>query len=88
MKRLSLLLLLILVVLLLPDVAAACPNCKEAYLGDGQSPVASGFNTSIVFMMIMPFLWIAGFVLRLWLAGRKNQLQTATISTTPTNETD
>ncbi|MDT8324323.1 MAG: hypothetical protein RRA94_09435 [Bacteroidota bacterium] len=60
--------------LLMPGLAEACPNCKEAYMGDGgQSPVASGFNTSIIFMMIMPFLVIGGFVLRLWLAQRRRQ---------------
>ncbi|MFZ1731086.1 MAG: hypothetical protein WBQ23_16210 [Bacteroidota bacterium] len=57
-------------VLLLPELLSACPNCKEAYLADGQTPVSSGFNTSIYFMMAMPFLVFGGFTLRLWLAQR------------------
>ncbi len=61
------------IVLVLPGLAEACPNCKEAYMGDGQSPVSSGFNASIIFMMTMPFLVIGGFVLRLWLAQRRRQ---------------
>ncbi|MCB2206069.1 hypothetical protein KQI65_15110 [bacterium] len=72
MKRKAFYIVLLLgVFFILPDVLHACPNCKEAYMSDGQSPVASGFNTSIVFMMIMPFLVFGGFVLRLWLAQRK-----------------
>jgi hypothetical protein len=55
----------------MPDVVDACPNCKESYMEDGQSPLASGFNASILFMMVMPFLVIGGFVLRLWMAQRE-----------------
>jgi hypothetical protein len=75
MKRLLLISTIALgLLLVLPGLAEACPNCKEAYMSDGgQSPVASGFNTSIIFMMIMPFLVIGGFVLRLWLAQRRRQ---------------
>ena len=62
---------LVLALLLLPELLEACPNCKEAYTADGQSPVSSGFNTSIVFMMAMPFVVLGGFVLRLWLAQRR-----------------
>ena len=80
--RTIMLLLPVAVLLLLaafPDVAAACPNCKEAYMdaGGGSSPVASGFNTSIVFMMIMPFVVMGLFVLRLWTAMRKQKAQDA-----------
>ena len=59
------------ILVLLPDLASACPNCKEAYLPDGQSPVSSGFNASIYFLMAMPFLVLGGFTLRLWLAMRR-----------------
>jgi len=58
-----------------PDVADACPNCKESYMQEGQSPVASGFNTSILFMMAMPFFVIGIFVLRLWMARRDTRTQ-------------
>lgn len=57
--------------LLLPEILSACPNCKEAYAQDGQSPIASGFSVSIYFMMAMPFLVFGAFVLRLWLAQRR-----------------
>jgi hypothetical protein len=57
-------------VLLLPDLLPACPNCKEAYMADGQTPISSGFSTSIYFMMAMPFLVFSGFALRLWLSTR------------------
>lgn len=72
MKRILYSVILALVVLVvIPDLASACPNCKEAYLADGQSPVASGFNTSIYFLMAMPFVVLGGFTLRLWLAMRR-----------------
>lgn len=62
----------VLLFVALPEITGACPNCKESYMeGDGQSPVSSGFNTSIVFMMMMPFLVIGGFILRLWFARRR-----------------
>ena len=71
-KHLISLIVVILLFVILPEIAGACPNCKESYMeGDGQSPVASGFNTSIVFMMAMPFIVIGGFILRLWLARRR-----------------
>ncbi|MDX9759431.1 MAG: hypothetical protein RBU27_09745 [Bacteroidota bacterium] len=66
----SVILALVLLVLL-PDLVSACPNCKEAYLADGQSPVASGFNESIYFLMVMPFFVLGAFTLRLWLAMRR-----------------
>lgn len=71
MKKLLLPALILAVVLLLPEWAAACPNCKEAYMTDGQTPVSSGFNTSIYFMMAMPFLVLGGFTLRIWMAQRR-----------------
>lgn len=66
------LMVFVLLFVLLPEIGGACPNCKESYMeGDGQSPVSSGFNTSIVFMMMMPFLVIGGVILRLWIARRR-----------------
>ena len=64
----------------------ACTNCKEAYMGDGQSPVSSGFNVSIVFMMIMPFLVMGGFALRLWLAQRHRESGSFHDEVVPSNE--
>ncbi|MBE0643985.1 MAG: hypothetical protein IH600_07885 [Bacteroidetes bacterium] len=61
--------------LLLPELLSACPNCKEAYMSDGQTPVSSGFNTSIYFMMAMPFLVFGGFTLRLWLAHKRQKAE-------------
>jgi len=79
MKRIPIVLTLLLIVItVFPELAQACPNCKEAYMADGQSPVSSGFNASIVFMMIMPFVVIGGFALRLWLAQRRRQHGTTT----------
>ncbi len=72
-RRIYLFVILLGIIVLFPAVAQACPNCKEAYMGDGQSPVSSGFNVSIVFMMIMPFLVMGGFALRLWLAQRHRE---------------
>lgn len=63
--------LVLIVFLLIPDIASACPNCKEAYIDDGQSSVSSGFNRSILFMMAVPFLVVGTFALRLWVAQRK-----------------
>ena len=61
----------------LPEAAWACPNCKEAYMdtGGGASPIASGFNASIVFMMIMPFVVMGLFALRIWIAMRRKRAE-------------
>ncbi|MBN1447674.1 MAG: hypothetical protein JXA28_07065 [Bacteroidetes bacterium] len=78
MKTILLLLVCLSVVAMaMPDVAVACPNCKESYMEEGQSSLASGFNTSILFMMVMPFLVIGGFVLRLWMAQRETHKETS-----------
>lgn len=71
MKKILISLLPMLVLLLLPDLLHACPNCKEAYMTDGQAPVSSGFNASIYFMMAMPFVVIGTVTLRIWLARRR-----------------
>lgn len=76
MKRLLPILLLV-PALLLPEVVEACPNCKEAYSADGQSPVASGFNASIIFMMLMPFLVLGGFAIRLWMSQKRRARESA-----------
>ena len=66
------LIVFVLLLVVLPEIAGACPNCKESYMeGGGPSPVSSGFNASIVFMMAMPFIVIGGFILRLWIAHRR-----------------
>lgn len=78
MKPLKMTLLFILALLLLPELLQACPNCKEAYTADGQSPVSSGFNASIIFMMLMPFLVLGGFVIRLWMAQKRRARTNAT----------
>lgn len=75
-STIALILILMTAAFLFPDIALACPNCKEAYASDGATPVASGYGASILFMMAMPFVVIGGFALRLWLA-RRNTDQSA-----------
>lgn len=70
-KSLITLTIVALVLFVLPDIVGACPNCKESYMDGGQSPVSSGFNASIVFMMLMPFFVVGGFMFRLWMARRR-----------------
>ncbi len=70
MKNSRIVIALFAALLFLPEFLSACPNCKEAYAADGHTPVASGFNASIYFMMAMPFVVLGVFALRLWLAQR------------------
>lgn len=56
-------LLLLLAALLLPAVAVACPDCKDA-TSDAETPGGSanlgrGFYWSILFMMAAPFAVVA-----------------------------
>ena len=71
MKKILITLIPVLALILLPELLHACPNCKEAYMADGQTPVSSGFNTSIYFLMAMPFLVLGTVTLRIWLAQRR-----------------
>ncbi|MAT40523.1 MAG: hypothetical protein CL946_13080 [Ectothiorhodospiraceae bacterium] len=64
--------LALLAFLAVPEIADACPNCKEAYIEGADSPVSSGYNVSILFMMIAPFV-IGGVVaVRIAIAIKKN----------------
>jgi len=68
---------ILLVALAVPELAHACPNCKEAYASDNGASLSGGFSASILFMMGMPFLVVGGFVLRLWTAQKKLRRQAA-----------
>lgn len=68
--------LTILLLGLLPGIAAACPNCKEAYLDSGAS-LASGFTPSILFMMITPFVVMGGIGYHILRSLRKKQREDA-----------
>ena len=70
-RFLPLVILLALVLVAPGDIAHACPNCKEAVMADSGVPTASGFNTSILFMMAMPFVLLAAFGIRIWLSARR-----------------
>lgn len=70
-RFLILVLFIVLALAALSDVALACPNCKEAVMADSGVPAASGFNTSILFMMSMPFVLLAVFGIRIWLSARR-----------------
>jgi heme/copper-type cytochrome/quinol oxidase subunit 2 len=48
-----------LAMLAAPTIAAACPMCKEA-LGSNGGDLVSGFFYSILFMLSMPFMIVAG----------------------------
>ena len=49
--------------LLFPQLAWACPNCKEALANDAQQggDLVQGFFWSILFMMSMPFAILGTF---------------------------
>jgi heme/copper-type cytochrome/quinol oxidase subunit 2 len=49
----------IVLVLLCQATAMACPTCKDS-LANGQSNLVHGYFWSILFMMSMPFLILAG----------------------------
>ena len=58
MKSISLIVLLTMVVVgTAAGAAHACPGCAEALPGH----VSHGFNTSVLFLMVMPFL-VAGSI--------------------------
>jgi heme/copper-type cytochrome/quinol oxidase subunit 2 len=67
--------LILLAALLLPAVAAACPNCKDAS-SDAETPGGSaslgrGFYWSILLMVAAPFTVIGAFAITLLRARRR-----------------
>ena len=56
-KNLTIMLLLVCVALLHPTIIHACPGCNGAL----DNSLGFGFNTSILFMMSMPFV-VAGAI--------------------------
>ena len=79
MKRLSRVLLVLLVVaLVLPAVAAACPNCKDA-IPDGEYPGGSaslgvGFYYSILLMIAVPWTAISTVAFLIYRKHRRLRL--------------
>jgi uncharacterized membrane protein YjjB (DUF3815 family) len=53
--------------LLIPAIAAACPGCNSA-LGN---EAGRGFNTSIAFMMSMPFLVVGSIAVGVFFSLKK-----------------
>lgn len=54
---------------LMPDCAMACPTCKSAFHGS----MALGYAISILFMMAMPFLIFAFWVVVIWRLRSKHE---------------
>jgi hypothetical protein len=52
-----------LAIFCLPNVAAACPTCKGSLHDNG---MATGYAISILFMMSMPLLITAFWVVLIW----------------------
>ncbi|MDZ7267300.1 MAG: hypothetical protein ONB48_08220 [candidate division KSB1 bacterium] len=61
--------LLFVGVLLLPQASLACPGCAQAASG----ALGRGFNTSILFLMAMPFAIVGGVALCLFLLQRRHR---------------
>ena len=73
--------------LLLSTVATACPTCKESISENGGNLVR-GYQWSIIFMMSMPFLILAGMSSMFYLdvrRARKRQAEEAAFALAPSN---
>ena len=67
---------LFVALLLLADVALACPTCKDNMAGDPDSANrVRGYFWSILFMMSMPFLILAGLSSYFYWEVRKARAQ-------------
>lgn len=74
-------LVLLIVALVLPAVAAACPNCKEA-VADGEYPGGSaslghGFYYSILLMIAVPWAAVATIAFLIYRKQRRLKLSTS-----------
>ena len=71
-------LVLLIVALVLPAVAAACPNCKDA-VADGEYPGGSaslghGFYYSILLMIAVPWAAVATIAFLIYRKQRRPKL--------------
>jgi len=70
-------LLVAVAVTLLPELAEACPTCKDGLNTPAQQRMAVGFFYSILFMMSMPFAILGTFGTFAYLSFRKARLEQA-----------
>lgn len=55
----------------MPGGLAACPLCKDAYNDGTGASVASSFNPSIIFMIVITFAVFFSVAFRIWWAYHK-----------------
>lgn len=78
-NRIRTIFLSLIVALLLSSLATACPTCKES-IGEHGGNLVRGYQWSILFMMSMPFLILAGMSSMFYLdvrRARKRQAEAA-----------
>src|SRR5512145_1147548 len=67
--------------LLAANVALACPTCKDQLAGDpGAANLARGYGMSIIFMLSMPYLILAGLGFYFYWEIRKARARQATVA--------
>ena len=71
MNKNKLLLIVIAAFLVFERTASACPLCKEAIAKMGEIWLSLGFNWSIYFMILVPFVLVASFGGALYINYRK-----------------
>ena len=55
-----------------PSLVSACPNCKDGVANDpNHANMIRGYQMSIIFMMMMPFLILSGLGTYFYLEIRK-----------------
>lgn len=75
--RFAVLALAVASVFWIQDVASACPNCKDAFAENGGGgDLVRGYGWSIIFMLSMPFLILAGLGTYFWILVRSAGPQT------------
>ncbi len=75
-KHVFVVLAAVALVLMLHGVAAACPTCKDS-VSETDPNMVQGYFWSILFMMSMPFLILAGLGAYFYLLIRRSRVQLA-----------
>ncbi|GAB2764936.1 hypothetical protein [Salinimicrobium soli] len=74
MKR-KILILLILLLMLTFDAEAQCAMCRAVLESEASQSAAKGINDGIMYLMIFPYLLMAGVGYMIWRSRKKSRTE-------------
>jgi hypothetical protein len=66
---------LVFSVLSLAEASAQCAMCRAVLESEGSQAAAEGINDGIVYLMVFPYLLMAGVAYFIWKSRRKSRIE-------------